>query len=228
MEQFALRKESNMKKTSKSVMIPLILMTLLSVMCLFKIKVGGEMLPLASVALIIGIVAFFVTRKTNDDINEGLNHKTILSSLKNKNTIVLIFMPLIMNVICLLIAKLFVPEFIEHLTARTDFLAFNMIPVLIVELIIAALGEEIAWRAFFQKQMSKVLPFVPSLIISSALFSICHFNQGSAIVVIYDLVFVFINAMIYGIIFKKSDNAFISTIAHFLANLFGTVSIMFL
>ena len=217
-----------MKKTNKSIMIPLILMIFLSVMCLFKIEVGGEMLPLASVALIIGIVTFFVTRKTNDDVNEGLHHKTILSSLKNKNIIILILMPLIMNVVCLLIAKLCVPEFIEHLTARTDFLAFNMIPVLIVELIIAALGEEIAWRAFFQKQMSKVLPFVPSLIISSALFSICHFSQGSAIVVIYDLVFVFINAVLYGVIFKKTDNAFVSMIAHFLANLFGTVSIMFL
>lgn len=217
-----------MKKTSKTIMIPLILMILLSVMCLFQIEVGGEMLQLASIALIIGIVSFFATRKTNDNKDEVLNHKTILGSLKNKNVIILIFMPLIMNVICLVIAKLFVPEFIEHLTARTDFLAFNMIPVLVVEIIIAALGEEIAWRAFFQKRMTKIMPFVPSLVVSSALFSICHFNQGSAVVVVYDLVFVFINAMLYGIIFKKTDNAFISTIAHFLANLFGIVSIMFL
>lgn len=217
-----------MKKTSKSVMIPLIIMTVISLLCLLKIEVDGERLQLASFTLIIGIVAFFVTRKTNDGKNEGLNHKTILNLLKNKNIIILIFMPMIMNVICLFIAKIFVPEFIEHLTVRTDFLAFNMIPVLIVELIIAALGEEIAWRAFFQKQLSKILPFVPSLIVSSALFSICHFNQGNSIVVIYDLLFVFINAIFYGIIFKKTDNAFISTIAHFLANLFGTVAIMFL
>lgn len=224
-----LRKEKkNMKKISKSVMISLIIMIMISLLCLLKIEIGGERLQLASFTLIIGIVAFFVTRKTNEDKDEGLNHKTILSSLKSKSMILWILMPMIMNVISLLIAKLFVPEFVEHLTARTDFLAFNMIPVLIVELVIAALGEEIAWRAFFQKQISKSLPFVPSLIVSSALFSICHFYQGSAIVVIYDLVFIFINAMIYGIIFKKTDNAFISTIAHFLANLFGTISIMFL
>lgn len=223
-----LRKENNMKKTHKSVMIPLIIMTIISLLCLFKIEIGGERLQLASFTLIIGIVAFFVTRKTNDDKSEGLNYKTIFALLKNKNIIILIFMPLVMNVMSLLIAKLFVLEFIEHLTARTDFLAFNMLPVLIVELVIAALGEEIAWRAFFQKQVSKIFPFVPSLIVSSALFSICHFNQGSAIVVTYDLVFICINAIIYGVIFKKTDNAFISTISHFIANLFGTVSIMFL
>ena len=32
----------------------------------------------------------------------------------------------------------------------------------------------------------------------------------------------------FGFVFKKTDNAFISAIAHFLANLFGTLSIMFL
>lgn len=217
-----------MKNINKSVMIPIILMILISIACLFKIKVGGERVEIASFTLIIGIVAFYITRKMNDDKNEGLNHKTILNSLKKVNIIVLILMPTIMNVICLLLAKLCVPEFVEHLTARTDFLSFNKVLILVVELIIAALGEEIAWRAFFQKQMSKILPFVPSLIISATLFSICHFNQGSAIVVIYDLLFIFINAIFYGIIFKKTDNVFVSTIAHFLANLFGTVSIMFL
>lgn len=217
-----------MKNHPKSVLIPLIIMAVVSLLCLFEIRIGGERLQLASLTLIVGIAAFFLTGKTNDTKDEGLNHKTILPFLKNKDTVILIFMPLVMNVICLLIAKFFVPEFIEHLTARTGFLAFNRIPVLIVELMIAALGEEIAWRAFFQKQVSKIFPFVPSLIVSSILFSICHFNQGSAIVVIYDLVFIFINAMIYGVIFRKTDNAFISTIAHFLANLFGTLSILFL
>lgn len=217
-----------MKKINKSVMIPIILMILISIACLFKIKVGGEIVEIASFTLITGIVAFFITRKTNDNKNEGLNHKTILNSLKKVNIIVLILMPTIMNVICLLFAKLYVPEFVEHLKARTDFLSFNKVLILFFELIIAAFGEEIAWRAFFQKQMSKILPFVPSLIISATLFSICHFNEGSAIVVIYDLLFIFINAIFYGIIFKKTDNAFVSTIAHFLANLFGTVAIILL
>lgn len=217
-----------MKKTSKLAVISIILMSIFSLTSLFKIEVGGEKIGLASITLIIGIVAFFVTRKTNDDVNEGLNFKTIFSLLKDKKVIILVLMPTIMNVICLLIAKLFVPEFITHLKARTDFLSFRMILILLVQLIIFALGEEIAWRAFFQKQVSKMLPYVPSLIISAALFSLCHLNSGSIIVVIYDLLFVFINAIFYGIVFKRTDNACISTIAHFIANLLGTVGIMFL
>lgn len=217
-----------MKKTSKLVVISIILMTIFSLTSLLKIEVGGEKIGLASISLIIGIVAFFVTRKTNDDVKEGLNFKNIFSLLKDKTVIILVLMPTIMNVICFLIAKLFLPEFITHLKARTGFLSFRMLPILLAQLIIFALGEEIAWRAFFQKQFSKMFPYVPSLIISAALFSLCHLNSGSILVVIYDLLFVFINAIFYGIIFKKTDNACVSTIAHFIANLFGTVGIMFL
>ena len=124
-----------MKNINKSVMIPIILMILISIACLFKIKVGGERVEIASFTLIIGIVAFYITRKTNDDKNEGLNHKTILNSLKKVNIIVLILMPTIMNVICLLLAKLCVPEFVEHLTARTDFLSFNKVLILVQRII---------------------------------------------------------------------------------------------
>ncbi len=217
-----------MKKTSKLVVISIILMSIFSLTSLFKIEVGGEKIGLASITLIIGIVAFFVTRKTNDDVNEGLNFKNIFSLLKDKKVIVLVLMPAIMDAICFLIAKLLLPEFITHLKERTDFLSFSMILILLVQLIVFALGEEIAWRAFFLKQVSKMFPYVPSLIISAALFSLCHLNSGSIIVVGYDLLFVFINAIFYGIIFKRTDNACISTIAHFIANLLGTVGIMFL
>ena len=217
-----------MKKTSKLVVISMIFMTIFSLTSLLKIEIGGEEIGLASITLIIGIAVFFITRKINDDVNEGLNFKNFFGLLKDKKTFILVLMPTIMNAICFLIAKLFLPEFITHLKARTDFLSLNMILILLVQLIIFALGEEIAWRAFFQKQLSKIFPYVPSLIITAALFSLCHLNTGSIIVVIYDLLFVFINAVFYGIVFRRTDNACISTIAHFIANLFGTVAIMFL
>ncbi len=216
-----------MKKTSNLVVISMILMTISSFTSLFKIEVGGEKIGLASISLIIGIATFFVTRKTNDDVNEGLNFKSMFQLLKDKKIIVLVLMPTIMNVVCFLIAKIFIPEFITHLKARTSFLSFQTIVILLVQLFIFALGEEIAWRAFFQKQFSKMFPYVPSLIISAALFSLCHLNSGNIVVVIYDLVFVFINAIFYGIVFRKTDNACVSTIAHFTANLLGTVAIMF-
>ena len=58
-----------MEKISKLIIISIIFMTIFSLTSLFKIEIGGKEVGFASITLIIGIVSFFVTRKTNDDIN---------------------------------------------------------------------------------------------------------------------------------------------------------------
>ena len=216
-----------MSKLSKTTLIAIVFMAIFSVIGTI---VPPESINISSITLIIGIIVFFITYKSEkaEGSGDGLNIKKVPKQLKDKTVLILIMMPMLMNIVCTVLASFFVPEFIEHLKGRTDFLALDRLPILILELIIAALGEEIAWRAFFQKQLAKVLPFVPTLIISSALFAICHFTQGNTIVVLYDILFVFINAVFYGIIFRKTDNAYISTLAHFLANLLGIIEVMFL
>ncbi len=69
------------------------------------------------------------------------------------------------------------------------FFIFDKIILLIFQLVVLALGgEEIAWRAFFQNQLSKTLSAIPALLISSILFTIGHFTEGgSAIIVAYDI-----------------------------------------
>ena len=116
-----------------------------------------------------------------------------------------------------------------NVLARTEvFVSFDKVVIMIFQLALLALGEEIAWRAFFQKQLSKALPIIPTLLISSVLFAIGHFNQGNAVIVLYDVFFVFINSVLYGIIFRKTNNAWISAISHFVANLFSIIVLVFL
>lgn len=47
-------------------------------------------------------------------------------------------------------------------------------------------------------------------------------------IVAYDISFVFINSILYGIIFYKTNNAWISAISHFIANLFSVIVLVFL
>lgn len=214
-----------MSKISKTSLIAIIFMVIFSVSGFIVSQTSPS---LSSVTVAIGIIVFFVTFKSEkaEGNGDGLDIKKVPGQLKDKRVLLLIMMPMFMNIICTVLAKFFVPEFIEHLKSRTDFLGLDRLPILIIELMIAALGEEIAWRAFFQKQLAKVFPFVPALIISSALFSVCHITCGNMIVVLYDILFVFINAVFYGIIFRKTDNAYVSTLAHFLANLLGIIEVM--
>lgn len=185
----------------------------------FLVLFGDNSVNLTSITLIVGIVFYFVTREPEE--KEAMSLKAVPKVLKDWKTDLLILIPMVMDIICYAFAKAFVPEFLEHLSERTGFLSTGLIIVLIAELIVAALGEEIAWRGFFLTKLSKRLPFVPALLITAALFSICHFSVGSFVVVLYDLIFIVVNAVFYGIVYKRSNSIIVSTISHLLANLVG-------
>ncbi|WP_177184548.1 CPBP family intramembrane glutamic endopeptidase [Psychrobacillus sp. OK032] len=186
---------------------------------------------IAGISIIIGIVFFFINGNLEKNVaaDTGLNAKAIGTSLKNKTIYFWVFLPLILNVVCIVLAKLVLPEYIEHLYGRTEFVvSLDKIMFLVLQLAILALGEEIAWRAFFQKQLSKALPVIPTLIVTSIIFAFGHIVDGNLIVVAYDIFFIIINSVLYGVIFYKTNNAWISAISHFIANLFSIILISFL
>ncbi len=207
-----------MNKSKKIIIISLICMTIVSILSILKIK------NLSSITIVLGIVMYFVAKKNNESENL-LSFKGIPKALKSIKVIILILMPTVANIICSALANAYLPEFNEHLVSRIDFLSIDKLIILIIELLIAALGEEIAWRGFYQNQSTKYLKFVPSLIITSVLFGLCHISDGSMIVVLYDLAFIAINSIFYGLVFKKTNNVYVCTISHFLANV---VSILML
>jgi membrane protease YdiL (CAAX protease family) len=213
-----------MQKINKVPLIAIILMTILSFSNLLGLKIAG-------IAVIIGVVFFFVHKASEKQSfhGSGLDINAIRINFKDKSIWFWIVMPIIMDAISITISKLFLPEYIEHVLARTEvFLSFDKIVILIFQLALLALGEEIAWRAFFQKQLNKALPIIQTLLISSLLFSIGHFNHGDPVIVLFDVLFVFVNSILYGIIFYKTNNAWISAISHFLANLCSIIVLVFL
>lgn len=186
---------------------------------------------LAGISIIIGVSFFFIKRisERNIDSENTLNVRVIGEYLQDKSIWFLITLPTIMNIICLALATLFLPEFIDHINGRTEIVvSANMVMLLILQLAILALGEEIAWRGFFQKQLSKWLPTIPTLILTSIVFSLGHFAVGHIAVVSYDIFFIFINSVLYGILFYKTNNVYISAISHFIANLFTIIVLFFL
>lgn len=210
-----------MKK--KLALIAIILMVVFSFAGLLTL-LGDDMVNLTSLTLLVGIVFYFITREQEE--KAAMSLKAIPKILKDWKMDLLILMPLIMDAICYGLAKWILPEFLEHLSNRIDFLSFDQILILIAELFIAAFGEEIAWRGFFLNKVSKSIPFVPALLITAALFSLCHFTVDSPVIVIYDLFFIVVNAVFYGLIFKKTNNIIVSTMSHLLANAFGVFGLL--
>ncbi|MBR3254975.1 MAG: CPBP family intramembrane metalloprotease [Clostridia bacterium] len=208
-----------MKKINKVVIIFLIVMGLLSFANLLNIKVDGEILKLSGISVIVGVIAYFVTRKANKNKNEGLNIKTIFKDFKeHPKAIVFAILPFITCILSTVIANRFLPEFNEHVNNRASFAISEDLMKSILTMAILTLGEEIAWRGFFQKQTTKKMHYILSIIVTSILFALGHYSIGSFGVVAYDLLFVFIDSSLFGLIFKETDNAWCSWIPHFLAD----------
>ncbi len=202
--------------------MPLVILIIMAILS-FSNLAG---LPIAGVAVVIGVAFFFITKtyEKQSYAASGLDIHAIKDGFKVKGIWFWIALPLIMDAVSITTSTLFLPEYIEHVRARTEiFVSFDRIIVMVFQLAFLALGEEIAWRAFFQKRLNKVIPLVPTLLISSALFSIGHVAPGSTNIVIYDISFIFINSILYGIIFYKTKNAWVSAISHFVANLFSII-----
>lgn len=221
---FILRKGEEMKSIKRMPLIAMIIMVIISFSNLLGFNIAG-------ISVLIGVTFFFINKALEKQSFEdsGLNIRAVGANLKDKKIWIWIMLPLIMDAVSIGISKLFLPEYIEHVLARTEaFVTFDNALLLIFQLIVLALGEEIAWRAFFQNQLNKALPITPVLLITSVLFALGHLAEGSAIIVIYDIFFVFINSILYGIVFHKSKNAWISAISHFTANLFSVIFLVFL
>lgn len=208
-----------MKKISKTSIVFLIIMTLLSFTNMLNLEMNGEVVKPAGLMVIIGVIAFFVTKKSNDSKEEGLDIKSFPGKLKSPKVIILALMPTIMVFVSIFLEKKFMPEVLQHIKERVGFIDKSQIVGTVISLVVLALGEEIALRAFFQKQSTKLMGFIPSIIITSILFSLGHFAYDVPLIVVIDLVEIFIDSIFYGLVFKETDNAFCSWLSHFLSNL---------
>ena len=208
-----------MKKISKTSIVFLIIMTLLSFTNMLNLEMNGEVVKPAGLMVIIGVIAFFVTKKSNDSKEEGLDIKSFPGKLKSPKVIILALMPTIMVFVSIFLEKKFMPEVLQHIKERVGFIDKAQIVGTVISLAVLALGEEIALRAFFQKQSTKLMGFIPSIIITSILFSLGHFAYDEPLIVVIDLVEIFIDSIFYGLVFKETDNAFCSWLSHFLSNL---------
>jgi membrane protease YdiL (CAAX protease family) len=139
----------------------------------------------------------------------------------------LILAPMLSGIVAVLFSKLILPEFYEHVLNRiSPMLSFDKAPLLLVQLLILSFGEEIAFRAFLQTKLSGILNPAWGIIVTSALFAAGHFSAGSATVILYDLVFIFIDSTLYGVLYHETKNVFACAISHFLANLIGVFTLL--
>lgn len=211
-----------MANLNKLCIIAITLMSFISFANLLGLNAAGF-------SVLVGVAIFFVNNaiEKEDSDSSGLDFKAIPGNLRSGSIWFWIALPFVMDVIAIGLSFLILPEYVEYeLTRTASFVSLNNFSLLVIQLAVLALGEEIAWRAFFQKQLQKVLPITPVITISSFLFAIGHITDGNFSIVAYNVFFVGVNSILYSIVFHKTNNAWISTISHFTANLLSIIILL--
>ena len=206
-------------KTQKADIAVMAAMAAVSFTSFFTLT-GGSVPAVPGVSVIVGVIWFFVSKHAGRTpfSDSGLDIRRIPKGLGSGLVWILVLLPIALDFAFIYGSRFFAPGLVPHIFERTGFVEWGSLPMLVPQLAILALGEEIAWRAFFLRRMKRHMPVALAVVVNASLFTIGHFSAGAWDVVLFDLASVFIDATIFCVIMHKTDNAWISFISHFACN----------
>lgn len=160
-------------------------------------------------------------------VEVGFNVKNTLSNL-SENWHWCFLVGIVIPLLTLLFSKYFCPEFINHVKSRLPIdVNTNMLTSTIISIAIGTFLEEVIFRGFIQARLSWFMSMPMAVIFTSILFAFMHISKGSFSIVAIDLSGIFIDSIIYGIIFLKTNNIFTTWISHFISDLVALLCVLF-
>lgn len=206
-------------KKDKSTTLTIVGVIAMIILTITKIVPSSQ---IAGYGIFVGIAFFFIVERVEkkSGAESGLRFNTILADIKKPGVLFWMLLPMVSAVATLFVGNLiFSEEFVSHVLGRTSsMLSFDKIPLLIIQIIIAAWGEEIAFRGFFLGKSMRIFPFWICAVVSSVVFAAGHIAAGNIGLVAYDIATIFVDSMIFAIIYRRSQNCMISTFSHILGN----------
>lgn len=188
------------------------------------VKAATASMIAAAAIHIAGLACFFIIEgiEKTPDSESGLSFKRFSSDLKKPGVIPLILFMIVLSPAELLLNKaVFGGAYIDHVLGRINVPGLDQLPLLLFSQIVSVLGEEIEFRAFFVGKGMKQFSFWPVAIAGAVLFAAAHYAAGSAGIVAWDLGSIFIDAILFAILYRKTGNCLVSFIPHFANNMIG-------
>ena len=188
------------------------------------VKAATASVIAAAVIHIAGLACFFIVEgiEKTPDSESGLSFKRFFPDLKKPGVLPLILFMLVLSPAEMLLSKaVFGRAYIDHVLGRISVPGLDQLPLLLFSQIVSVLGEEIEFRAFFVGKGMKRFPFWPVAVVGAVLFAAAHYTAGPAGIVAWDLSGIFIDAIFFAILYRRTGNCLISFIPHFLNNMIG-------
>ena len=209
-------------KTDKSVILTILGMAVMIIAV--AVKAATSSMIAAAVIHIAGLACFFIIEgiEKTPDSESGLSFKRFFSDLKKPGVIPLILFMILLSPAEMLLSKaVFGRAYIDHVLGRINVPGLDQLPLLLFTQTVSVLGEEIEFRAFFVGKGMKRFSFWPVAIAGAVIFAAAHYAAGPAGIVARDLAGIFIDAILFAILYRKTGNCLISFIPHFVSNMLG-------
>ena len=209
-------------KTDKSVILTILGMAVMIIAV--AVKAATSSMIAAAVIHIAGLACFFIIEgvEKTPDSESGLSFKRFFSDLKKPGVIPLILFMILLSPAEMLLSKaVFGRAYIDHVLGRINVPGLDQLPLLLFSQTVSVLGEEIEYRAFFVGKGMKHFSFWPVAIVGAVVFAAAHYSAGAAGIVAWDLGGIFIDAILFAILYRKTGNCLISFIPHFVSNMLG-------
>lgn len=190
----------------------LLAMTLLGPVIWPELKTPFVLLPLVYV-----FVERLMRRRSWAEL--GFRPKAIVRDVA-ANWPLIVLVGIVIQFLVVWTARTWAPAYLDHVLARLPFTLEQVVGLLPL-LMLAALGEEISYRALFQARLSWFIPTPVAIGLVSVAFGLAHWAAGDPVIVATDIGLIIVDSVIYGIIFARTHNVFVAWIAHLLANLFA-------
>ena len=125
-----------------------------------------------------------------------------------------------------LLTKAFYPAYLEHVIARLPFSTGMGWGALLPMLAITLVLEELTYRTLIQGRLTPYVGGTLAILIASVLFGFAHFAQGPFWIVFLDIGMIFVDSVLYGIIYKRSGSIVVTWLAHLIGNVLGLIVLM--
>ena len=188
------------------------------------VKAATASMIAAAAIHIAGLACFFIIEgiEKTPDSESGLSFKRFFPDLKKPGVLPLILFMIVLSPVEMLLSKVvFDSAYIEHVLGRIDVPGLDQLPLLLISQIVSVLGEEIEYRAFFVGKGMKRFSFWPVAVAGAVLFAAAHYAAGPAGIVAWDMGAIFIDAILFAILYRRTGNCLISFVPHFLNNMIG-------
>lgn len=130
-----------------------------------------------------------------------------MKSLIKENAVLILFTGIILPIITFMIEKAFFPEVIDHIVRRLPLNINDLLPT-IIHLVVGTFIEELIYRQILQYIIAKFAKAPIAIVISSVLFALMHRTPGSLKIISIDLSGIFVDSILYGVIFNRSNILF--------------------